>query len=367
MTTPDDKFKGIKYYDNHTLYIKCSVTNQQQLSNALSKAIIMAKKITNSNIDPRFKINMVKNSQNEFIGIAYVRVKDPKIYHMLLGRNPDGSERFEERYDREWREPTQEEIDAVDYQISLIPTPSEHPDWEKIQDDWGKADYMECTYEKLVGDLRKALYPQKITVKLDPLIQLEPYRLDANQKERYKSWQTIKNSDNPDFDPSKLVIPETLPFTVECAASVKLNVKQSPHILKCVNVPSYITPSYLKQMFTPFVSDCETLYHWKVMGVVTDEPYPYVHIDSKRTASIIFDSQTHDAEFALFLTKRSEVSGTDKNGNKLTNVLWFGHSFIVDRDVPKEITKLSRPQPFQHNKAINKPMSNARGTRHNKI
>lgn len=364
MTSTNTKFDGVKFYDTHTLYIKCSIANEDQLAKSLNRAIMQAKYIVGPDIDTRYKINMVKNKQQEFIGIAYVRVQDPRIYHMLLGKNPDGSDRVEEKYDREWREPTQEEVDEVEYKISQIPNPEEDPDWEDIQEDWGEMDYRIGKYEHLVEEIRKTLYPTKILVKLPPLISLDNYVLDKNQHLRYINRQIVKNKDNPHFNPDTIEIPESLPFTVDRAATVQINVKQLPHVLKAVNIPQNITAGDLKNLFSPFASDPNTLYHWKVMGVASNEPYPYVYLDKNRTASIIFDPKTNDAEFALFLTKQTPVKGVDRNGRPISTTIWFSHSFVVDRDVPKEITRMTRPQeynpPRQQEKSVPKLGSGAR-------
>jgi hypothetical protein len=284
---------------------------------------------------------MVHNAKNEFLGIAYLRVKDQRLYNMLIGKNPDGTNRIEVHDDYDWRPPSQETIENIERQLSTL----QEPIFDET--DWGKSDWDIRQYEALVAKIKSPLTPGKITVTLDPLIKLQPYKLDASQKERYRVRQLAKNKDDPNFSPDSVVIPDYLEFTIDRAAIVQQDVKYAPHILKCVNLPSYVTKQYLKDLFSTFASDTTTLYHWNLFGVHSCESFPFIYVDKTRTACIIFDAYNHDAEFALFLTKRTVLPRNTHAAKQ--DVLWFGNAFIVDREVPKEITKMHRPKAVENN------------------
>jgi hypothetical protein len=324
----ETKFTGVTYTDNHTLFIKCTVAYEYQLEESLTNAIKNVKHIC-PNLDTDFKINMVTNGKNEYIGVSYVRVNDPRVYHMLLGKNPDGSERTEEKLDVDWKIPTPEENEMVEKQISQIPEPE-----FIIENSWGEYSDLYDEYIEKINEIRRQLHQKKTTIKLDPLTKLNPYPIDNLQKERYRVRQIVKNQDNPDFSPDSIAIPEELHFEVLPAMATKTGVEFIPYILKCTNIPHSINAHQLKSILAPYVSDSKSIYHWNVMGTRSDESFPYVYLDTNRVASIIFDNRTRDAQFALFLIKKLKLA------NK---VCWFSHCYVVDKDVSNEITKMSRP------------------------
>jgi hypothetical protein len=319
-----------KILDGHTLIVKCTVAYEYQLANSLDRALACAKKIC-TDLDTRYKINMVTNGKDQFIGMACVRVEDMRVYNMLLGKNPDGSIRTKDVLDETWIAPTQEEIDEVERQVSLVDEP------ELVENMcWGLFDHLYGVYVEKINSLRRRLHQQTLTIQLPSLMQLDPYETDEDQKLKYKVRQTEKNKDNKEFDITTFVSPNHLTFEVNPAFITKPAGEFIPHILKCTKLPHSITPTQLKQIFSPYASDNKTQYHWILNGIHTDESYPFVHIDQNRTATVYFDSHTYNASSALFFTKKMKLEA--KN-------VWFTHCFVSDRDVSKDVTKMPRPYP----------------------
>ena len=98
-----------RFYDEHCLYVDSGVASTQQVSECMKKAILQAEKVLKRDTKCRFKINLLVNREGEYFGYGYVWVSSTEIYWMLLGRNPDGTERIEEYPDPDWILPTKKE------------------------------------------------------------------------------------------------------------------------------------------------------------------------------------------------------------------------------------------------------------------
>src|SRR5690606_9795322 len=109
--------------------------------------------------------------------------------------------------------------------------------------------------------------------------------------------------------------------------------KYMPNILKCKNVPAWITKDDLKVQFAPYASDSETVHERVIKGRRVEETYPFVNINDDRVAFVIFDPSTHDAYFALHMMKKTVIGKRLPDGTETRITLIFGHSFRTDRDM----------------------------------
>ena len=141
-----------KYYDSHTLYVTSGVAREEQLYYALKIAIQNGENKINNEVLLNFlielgqkdftdsidktiplsdqndilqkeiqklghelpekillkcgiKVNLIVNKNGEYYGFGYIRVSNESVYWMLLGRNPDGSDRVLEYPDPNWIPP----------------------------------------------------------------------------------------------------------------------------------------------------------------------------------------------------------------------------------------------------------------------
>lgn len=85
----------IVYYDNHTLFVRCGCATEEQIMHAFIESICAYKDKYDKTLECKIKVNRVENKNGVGYGIAFVFVTNPIIYNVLLGRNPDGSERIE--------------------------------------------------------------------------------------------------------------------------------------------------------------------------------------------------------------------------------------------------------------------------------
>jgi len=79
--------------NNSTLYVVTGVAHKVQVEQIFEQAINDAKTLIPS-LNCSVHINFLLK-QNSYAGIAYVDVSHPSVYYMLLGMNPDGSDRYE--------------------------------------------------------------------------------------------------------------------------------------------------------------------------------------------------------------------------------------------------------------------------------
>jgi len=90
-----------EYYDNHTLYLS-TFENKETIKSVINSCINEISKKLGVKFNYKININVVKNRQDESIGVVYVWISDPKVYNVLLGKNLDGSKRTETIKNPDW-------------------------------------------------------------------------------------------------------------------------------------------------------------------------------------------------------------------------------------------------------------------------
>lgn len=313
--------------DKHTLYIKCNYASEKQIYDALNAGLTKYQydnKITDLNC--RFRVNYITNKEGEPLGLAFAFFTDSAIYHMILGRNPDGSERIIEYDDPSWTAP------AKDQSIN--------------ENGWGTT----SKYSKIVSwadeteaaeeEERKNTCP-KIRTVLPPLIIIPPVMLTNSQIEEKRQEIIEDNEGKLDFDPKMVRVAREEYLTIEEAMVKPLESKFIPNILKASNVPEWMNVRHLKSIFSPYVSDSTTNQKRIVHGTTLIEPYPFINFsekDDKRSVFMIFDPDTTNARFALHMQMKTTIRDKIDNVPR-SSVLIFHHAFKTDRDMMTDINK----------------------------
>lgn len=274
---------GTKYYTNtNLLYVKSGVASNDQLAQSMRKALADVSKKLDRKVVCTFKPNLIVGRNNVYYGFGYIWVTNPEVYHMLLGRNPDGSERVEYIDDLNWEEPEESLNDALKK--------------TEFSGNWADDSSLE---ESITSQYQR---PQFRKV-LSPLMVLPGYSYD---KEQLKHIAKIKDEDeNSPYQPEENKSEDVLGYFSLSPAFVKdPDPKYCANVLCTRNVPDWVTESMLKTEFTPYASDSKNKVLRKVKGQKIEDTYPFVTINDKRVAFITFDPDTRDASFCVLMTKR---------------------------------------------------------------
>lgn len=335
-----------KVYDTHTLYIKCDCASVEQIRNAFHEALTTYQITNGVRLDCRYRVNLLTDREGNSFGTAFVFVTNPAVYHMLLGKNEDGSDRIEYMDDPTWEPPAADELannsgwssiaEPVDYSSSMS--------WADICDEEEELD------RQREEERNRFICPQ-IAIELEPLMILPPYKLTPEQIEIKRKKIIQENEGKPEFSSDLVSVPEFAHFGVDRAMASPVDSKYMPYILKTQNVPEWVTKEDLKAQFAPYATDSHTLQERTVKGLRVEETYPFVSINDGRVAFIIFDPSTHDAQFALHMMKKTVISKKLRDGKVASVTLIFGHSYRTDRDSMATITQQPRPVQRRDNSA----------------
>lgn len=291
---PDHK-KGISFTDHHTLLVKSGIGTNEQLEGVIRKSIKHFEEHFHRKFPCFLKTNLIMGRNGRFYGFGYLYVSNPEIYYLLLGLNPDGSERIEYINDPLWKSPEKDLDDAID-EIVYIGT--SWADWADQEDEVRKK--YECP------QIKKILPP--LTIDLS-------FFYTPEQKELISSLAREKNFPLPS-------IPDKGVFTLSPAQVYELDENYSPNVLCCREVPKWMNDNDLKKIFVPFTSDAITKNYRKFNGNFIQDTYPFITLNDKNMSFITFDPKTNDAQFALLMTKKVTFTKGDK-----TTILIFSQSY----------------------------------------
>lgn len=356
------------FYDNHTLFIKCDCASADQIRLAFREALTNYKIATGKSLDCRYRVNLVENREGKSFGIAFVFITNSAVYYMLLGKNPDGSDRIEYIDDPSWVTPSDGEL-TNDSGWSSISDPVYTPGMS-----WADVSDYEMEFEKKIEEERNRYVCPKMAIQLEPLMVLPPFKLTPQQIDEKRAKIITDNEGKTDFNSDLVEIPDLAYFGVDRAMATPVDPKFMHNILKCKEIPPWVTKEDVKMQFAPYATDSKTLQERFIKGRKVEETYPFVNINDDRVAFIIFDPSTHDAQFALHMMKKTLITKktteckardnercSSMQGMVNTVTLIFGHSFRTDRDLMADISQ--QPRPVQRRDNINPSRDNRRDPR----
>ncbi len=268
--------------DEHTLTVKVHpLVTQEQLSAALQTAFSAAAAM-GAEYQTRFLINMVKK-KGVRTGRGFVRVFNPKVYHMVLGRNPDGTPRIRKYEDPNWVAPQEEVI------FSSQPSGKS---WADLMDE---EEAKQCPI---------------IEEQLPPLITLPPIKLTPEQQAQHEEKATHIN------------------IHVEAALAHDVEPGLSHNVLRSSSLLPHMDEKFIKNEFQPFSTSKNTLSvrTGKGKNDIVHETYPHVKIvnhttprGTERVAYVTFDSSTRDASFAFHMMRHREYTNSKTKATFVIN------------------------------------------------
>ena len=113
------------------LFIHSGVFDENQIELNLKTCVNILKRLNDTIKDCSIYVNVVENKEGMKFGHTYAWVSDPQIYNALIGNNFDGSERYEEIEDENWKPPEKPLKEAL----------------KEANGDWGLESEIEERYE----------------------------------------------------------------------------------------------------------------------------------------------------------------------------------------------------------------------------
>ena len=288
----------IKFNDNHTIFCDTSVATSSQVSECLKNAIEEAENILGYKTNCKFNVNLIVDKDGKYFGFGYIRISEPKIYWMLLGRNPDGSERFEEYPDPNWVSP---------------PNPNEGLTEEEIQEKNKGKSWIQYAEEE-----EAFIHPMVKNI-LPPLVTIPGYLYEEDQISHLKELE------------ENIEIPKNGFFEISRAYATDPPAGMLKNRICSRRVPEWIPIEGFKAIFSSYVSQESKGKKGKIYvgNKEISDTYPIVNfVDSKKGGRIVFitfDPQTHDAIFCLLMTKKTRIINPNNPEQKTT--LIFMHAF----------------------------------------
>lgn len=267
--------------DEHTLTIKVHpVVTQEQLCKALETAFTQAKKLS-PEYNTTYLINSVKK-KGVRTGRSYVWLGNSKVYHMILGRNPDGTRRVKSYEDPNWVAPEVKPFDPFNIDPNIS--------WADLADD---------------EELQQAPI---IEEQFPPLITVPPIVLDPTQQSQHEEKAT------------------QVSVYIEAALAHDVDEGLSHNTLRSSALLPFMDEKTIKKEFQCFSTSKNTINIRVGKGKkdLIKETYPQVKIithktprGEERTAYVTFDSATRDASFAFHMMRQKEYTNK-KSGQVFT-------------------------------------------------
>lgn len=280
----------VRHYNESTLYVLSGIARQDQLESAL-KAVF--KQIRDHYPEDgyetaHFMANVITDTKGNIYGYSYVWVSDPRIYYMLIGRNPDGSERYEEYEDPDWVAPSEARPEA---------TMTLGVNWADITEEEEELD------EKYTRPI--------IRRQLPPLVRLPGYRYDEDQLKKATEMVVAKAS--PEEKETAVSVPKVGYFEVSRSWVSDVDEEDSETTLCCRAAPTWVDEEMIRPFFERYSTDRE-IRHGIVNGVKGIYSYPvftfgnsknkYTGEPCKMVYVLYSNLCPHDASFALQMTRK---------------------------------------------------------------
>ena len=167
--------------NNSTIYFRTdSIIKHKQMNEVIKDAYQKTKKIMGKDFESDYVLNFIM-SENEPAGYGFVDVSNPAFYNIIIGNNPDGTERVEYIDDPNWKPPSDDEKDEKDEKDQ-----KDKDDWSSVTDtDWcGEDDYeVKCP---------------KIRKELNPLVDIGKFYYDKEQLDFLEEMREENFSDDED-------------------------------------------------------------------------------------------------------------------------------------------------------------------------
>lgn len=279
-----------RYCNEHYIRVSSGVATNEQFTAILLRALKEQK------IATEFKVNLIFLGGKP-IGYGYLWVKDTRVYNMLLGRKPDGTELVREIDDPNWR-PASPETKTPDE----IMEECHGRRWADIDEE----EESRYTCPKIKIPLSHMLPLSPLIYSPDERKRHRQLMVDLAEREQQRAGLaktpiTIRDED----------VPTSWTFGLTAARVGDVQEGYSTDKIHAARLPNWITAPYLKKLFIPYTSNPEMTTVQRVNGRKEVDTYPVVFINDKGSAFIRFDRRTKDSQFVLLMVRRMEITSPD--------------------------------------------------------
>ena len=257
-----------KFFDDHTILIESGFATKAQILNALLNCLRTYNREQESELNilrSEIHVNTVLNKAYLPTGLTFIWISNSAYYHILLGRNPDGSDRVEKVFD-----------DGYDqYELDL----PEITDWSDLVEEEDEHSHIEP---------------------LPSLVEIPDINLTASQVRLGKQM-----TKDPNFS-------YFVKLSAKAAFVLEINDGETKHELFCSNCPIWVGQKQLSNIFRQYIpEDRRTDGYPKI---IIKDPYNKGRGGKRsngqryKIATIKFDPSQRDAQFALHMTKKLLLS-----------------------------------------------------------
>ena len=247
--------KDFMHTNNNTLYLQIGALDKPTVMDIVGKLVSKSSKFVKC--ECRYRVQIPSASDGTTFGIGYAWISDPRIRNIILGMNPDGTERYEE---------------VLSSSGSELVEDDENDDWAA-----------------------PVIKMEKVrTKKLPPLVGRYEVKYDAGLRQKARAMmarakKTDINSISLDDTPTSYML-QTTPGVVYDVPADKIH-----NILYAERVKGWVTKELIQSTFTPYA----------VSGTISVDREGSEK--SGWTYWVEFKEHTTDAAFALQMTRRCHL------------------------------------------------------------
>lgn len=253
-------------YDTHTLYVFTNGLTEQEIAHSIAGGIREYEEKTGDTIETFFRINIVKNQNNEPIGYAWIYLTNSKVYQLLSGNNPDGTERIQISEQKNFHRPSKPFEQMLEEKLKEI----DHSSWASS-----------VTEEEVYQRVKSMYEPPKIESKMPPLIKPKPV---------FKILKTEGESGGEKGEMVSINLSRgKLTYPKPCFVYNQL--KNSNYTV----IEPWMDRNLLYDIFRPYVSNWKSMEYPKIR-VINEKPFTTVFIE--------YEAGTTDSLAALNMVKK---------------------------------------------------------------
>ena len=295
-----------RYADTHTLYVLSGAALNVDLKNVVLGAVRTLEKETRTKYPCKVITNLIYDREGVPYGFGYLHVSNPQVYHMLLGKNPDGSKREQvidtSMDDLDPFEPIAwfDWADSTEQHIHIVPLPSMLP-----LPPFPYTLHHKLLFEDMVTNIRESEKQHLDSDQFDP--NMCTFQLYAGQV------KTVPENRSPH----------------KLCGQVMTSVDTSGSRRQKEDIPTWLNPRDVYNTFRPFVTNATKRIRKRGKQGSVEIHYPLVTIDrNNKLCFVEFDPLTKDAQFALIMTTKVVLkANTSPTKRPLEKTLIFTHAF----------------------------------------